>query len=183
MGFVWRSIFTQTTATERDKESKCFIHFSAISKDDEILITATGTLCKIVECRSRWIVLDGEAREVSERSFQYMNENEGKQLICDEADIRSDLFYHHKCYQKLTNKRVIEMAEKRVGSKEKTLEKTNEPQRKSRQSIASSSTPSIAKVKTKNTGILPRICIICKKKELYYNNKVSYHVQKIFLRL
>ena len=171
-------------ATERDKESKCFIHFSAISKDDEVLITATGTsLCKIVECRSRWIVLDGEAREVSERSFQYMNENEGKQLICDEAAVRSDLFYHRKCYQKLTNKRVIEMAEKRVGSKEKTSEKTNEPQRKSRRSIASSSTSSIAKVKTKSTGILPRICIICKKKELYYNNKVSYHVRSYILRL
>lgn len=168
---------------ERDKESQCFIHFSAISKDDEILITATGTsLCKIVECRSRWIVLDGEAREVSERSFEYMNENEGKQLICDEAAVRSDLFYHRKCYQKLTNKRVIEMAEKRVGSKEKTSEKTNEPPRKSRRSstetassTASSSTSTSANVKTKSTGILPRICIICKRKELYYNDKVSYY--------
>ena len=67
--------------------------------------------------------MDGEAREVSDRSFQYMNENEGKQLICDEAAVRSDLFYHRKCYQKLTNKGVIEMAEKRVRSKEKTSEK------------------------------------------------------------
>ena len=145
---------------------------------------ATGTtLCKIVECRSRWIALDGEAREVSERSFQYMNENEGKQLICDEAAVRSDLFYHRKFHQKLTNKRVIEMAEKRVGSKEKTWKKTNEPQRKSRRNIASSSTSSVAKVKTKSTGILPRMCIICEKKELYYNKKVRYHVQKIYFEI
>ena len=32
---------------EQDKESKCFIHFSMISKNDKILIMATGTSLRL----------------------------------------------------------------------------------------------------------------------------------------
>lgn len=65
-----------------DEDSECLIHFSTTSKDEDILITATRTsICKIIECRARWNVLNGEARNVSQRSLDYIDEAEGEHLV------------------------------------------------------------------------------------------------------
>ena len=54
-------------------ESKCFIHFSTVSEIDEILIATTkASLCKIIECRKGWSVLDGEAKSINEQSFTFL---------------------------------------------------------------------------------------------------------------
>jgi hypothetical protein len=78
-------------STMVDNMGECFIHFSTFS-DEDILITGTWTsLCKIVECRKQWCILDGKARAVSEKSFEFITEEEGKQVFdSDEADMRTD---------------------------------------------------------------------------------------------
>ena len=87
-------------------ESKCFIHFSAVSEIDETLIAAKkASLCKIIECRKRWSVLDGKARSISEKSFAFLS-GEDEQIVEGSAETlpTSRFLYHRKCYQSFTNK-------------------------------------------------------------------------------
>ena len=118
-----------------DEDSECLIHFSTTSKDEDILITATRTsICKIIECRARWNVLNGEARNVSQRSLDYIDEAEGEHLVSEKETtlLPGHFFYHRKCYQKFTNKRLIQQAEKRTSKREGAFEHSNEIPRKSR---------------------------------------------------
>ena len=81
-------------------ESKCFIHFSTVSEIDEILIAATkASLCKIIECRKRWSVLDGDARSISEQSFAFLS-GDDDQIIEGSVETlpTSRFLYHRKCY-------------------------------------------------------------------------------------
>ena len=120
-----------------DNASECFFHFGAYSNDN-ILVTGTRTsLCKIVESRTQWCVLDSEARAVSEKSFAFLTEEEGKQLFDNnEADVRTDLLYHRKCYQKLMNERLIEQAAKKVSNLSDNHPIQLQPLRKSRRNSA-----------------------------------------------
>ena len=97
-----------------EEECKCFIHYNYVSQFDEILITATNaSLRKITQCRNRWMLLDGDTRTVSEQSFQHLSVDD-KQIILGQhgAEIlTTKWFYHRKCYQNFTNKRLIEQAE------------------------------------------------------------------------
>ena len=93
-----------------ESECKCFIHFSTVSEIDEILITATkASLCKIVECRKRWSVLDGEARSISEQSFGFLSGDDEHIIEGSVETLPTTWFYHRKCYQSFTNKRLIEL--------------------------------------------------------------------------
>ena len=68
--------------------------------------------------------------------FEIITEK-GKQLFdSDEADMPTDLLCHRKCYQKLTNKRLIKQAVKQVSNlsdndQSRTAEQ-HQPPRKSR---------------------------------------------------
>ncbi|CAB4036858.1 Hypothetical predicted protein [Paramuricea clavata] len=160
-------------------ESKCFIHFSTVSEIDEILIAATkASLCKIIECRKRWSVLDGEARSISEQSFAFLSGDDEQIIEGSVETLPTSRFYHRKCYQSFTNKRLIELAEKRLARKnlnepsQREIENaaaTVEPPRKSKRREKSSDSSS----RGRTVGILPKLCIICKKKELFYNDKNS----------
>ena len=103
-----------------------------MSQFDEILITATNaSLCKIIQYKNRWMLLDGDTRTVSEQSFQYLSVDD-EQIILGQhgAEIlTTKWFYHRKCYQNFTNKRLIEQAEKRIVKKDKQT--SVEPPRKS----------------------------------------------------
>jgi hypothetical protein len=76
------------------------------------------------------------------------------------------------------NKRLIELAEKRLAKKNlnepsqgeiENAAATVEPPRKSKRREKSADSSSTGRT----AGILPNLCIICKKKELFYNDKVS----------
>jgi hypothetical protein len=160
-------------------ESKCFIHFSTVSEIDEILIAATkASLCKIIECRKRWSVLDGEAKTISEQSFAFLSGDDEQIIEGSVETLPTSRFYHRKCYQSFTNKRLIELAEKRLAKKNlnepsqgeiENAAATVEPPRKSKRREKSADSSSTGRT----AGILPKLCIICKKKELFYNDKVS----------
>jgi hypothetical protein len=161
-------------------ESKCFIHFSTVSEIDEILIAATkASLCKIIECRKRWSVLDGEAKTISEQSFAFLSGDDEQIIEGSVETLPTNRFlYHRKCCQSFTNKQLIELAEKRLAKKnlnepsQRQIENaagTVEPPRKSRRREKSADSSSGGRT----VGILPKLCIICKKKELFYNDKVS----------
>ena len=160
-------------------ESKCFIHFSTVYEINEILIAATkASLCKIIECRKRWSVLDGEARSLSEQSFAFLSSDDEQIIEGSVETLPTSRFYHRKCYQSFTNKRLIELAEKRLAKKNlnelsqgeiENAAATVEPPRKSKRREKSADSSSTGRT----AGILPKLCIICKKKELFYNDKVS----------
>ena len=91
------------------------------------------------------------------------------------------LLYHHKCYKKLTNKRLIKQVVKQVSNlsdnyQSRTAEQ-HQPPRKSRWNSADSeagTSSSGSRQRTKCAGLLPQVCIICKKEELFCTDKVSY---------
>ena len=156
-------------------DCKCFIHYNNVSDLDELLITATkASLCKIIQCRNRWASLDGEARSISEKSYGYLSVDQ-EHIIQGQGSVETlttRWFYHRKCYQNFTNKRIIELAEKRAAKKdEESSASATEPPRKSQRRREGDDSTSSSRDRT--SGVLPKVCIICKKKELFFNDKVS----------
>ena len=70
-----------------------------------------------MECRKRWSVLDGEAIRISEHSFGFLSGNVEQIMEGSVETLPTSWFYHRKCYQSFTNKRLIELAEKRLAKK------------------------------------------------------------------
>lgn len=150
-----------------EEECKCFIHYNNVSQFDEILITATNaSLCKIIQCRNRSMLSDGDTRTVSEQSFQYSSVDDEQIILLQHGAeiLTTRWFYHPQCQQNFTNKRLIEQAEKRIAKKDKQT--SIEPPRKSQRRRESGDS------RGETSGVLPKVCIICKKKDLFYNDKV-----------
>ena len=72
-----------------EEECKCFIHYNNVSQFDETSITATNaSLCKIIQCGNRRMLLDGDTRTVSEKSFQYLSVKD-EQIILGQHSVES----------------------------------------------------------------------------------------------
>ena len=72
-------------------------------------------------------------------------------------------------HQNFTNKRIIELDEKRVAKKdEESSASATEPPRKSQRRREGDDSTS----RDRTSGLFPKACIICKKK-LFFNDKVS----------
>ena len=160
-----------------NKERSCCVHFSSIDCKNETLVQASdASVAAIIKFRKRWSLLDGEACVVARESQQNFSDAEAEQ--------RCDIWYHRKCYQKFTNKRTLEMAGRRLLKCEQSR-KEAEPPRKTRQTMPlglvpslsrsseTSSTASRSGSSRRSASILPEVCIICKKKEHYYTDKVG----------
>lgn len=93
----------------------------------------------------------------------------------------TDLLYHRKSYQELTNKRLVEQAVKRVfklseNYQSRTAE-SHQPPRKSRRSSSDceegSSKTLSGGCRQKTSGWLPRVCINCKKEKLFTPTRLA----------
>ncbi len=101
----------------------------------------------------------------------------------DDYERFDELSFHRKCYSSFTNKTLLNRAEarhKKVESKSKTsltvveegessLSSEPVPKKVLRSSIQTTSTSA-----SKSEHVLPAICIICKKEDLYCKDTVCF---------
>ena len=119
-----------------------------------------------------------DVRDVAVRTTQTISfEDE------DHYENFNQLAFHRKCYSTFTNKTILNRAESRRKKSERQFETSQDegvssetsepiPRKVLRSSLASPSTSTCTTV-TKSKHVLPPVCIICKKKNLYYNDTVS----------
>lgn len=155
----------------------CIIHDSKFTERNtipDIKCFTSVTLSKFLECRKLWIHLQGDQKCVAEKSFDYISEADEDRFVregnLDFITTRDDISgYHSECYRKFTDKTKIERAQR----SKQTLE--SEPVEKKSCNVNSIN----QRLKrgqvgeSRSVGILPRICLICKKKELTYTCPVS----------
>ena len=140
------------------------------------------TFSKFLESRRLWIDLQGDQNYVAEKSFEYISEA-GEDRFATEGNLdfissTRDHFpgYHSECYRKFTDKTKIERAQRsKARSKDSKQTIKSEPmEKKSSINVNSSNRLKRGEVGiSRSVGILPRICLICKKKELTYTCPVS----------
>ena len=136
------------------------------------------TFSKFLECRRHWIDLQGDQNYVAEKSFEYTSEADEDRFATqgnlDFISSTTDHFpsYHSECYRKFTDKTKIERAQRSKDSKQ-TI-KSEPMEKKSCTNVNSSKWLKRGEVsKSISVAILPRICLICRKKEIPYTCPVS----------
>lgn len=119
---------------------------------EKILPFSHKSWLKISECGRQWILLDCPEHDISSSLFC---------LVLDEQaglPVNKSLGYHKKCYQRFTDKTRIEKTKKRIEKQpKKQAEHSNDASpRLTRSGVES------AMRNSKNSLILPKLCIICK---------------------
>ena len=161
----------------------CIIHDDKFTKPDiDIKYFTSVTFSKFLESRRLWIDLQGDQNYVAEKSWEYISEA-GEDRFATEGNLdfissTRDHFpgYHSECYRKFTDKTKIERAQRsKARSKDSKQTIKSEPmEKKSSINVNSSNRLKRGEVGiSRSVGILPRICLICKKKELTYTCPVS----------
>ncbi|CAB4015222.1 Hypothetical predicted protein [Paramuricea clavata] len=156
---------------------RCCIHF----KDGNGPLTPFTSVSfeKFRHCHEIWIDLDGQQRQVAEKSKGVLQDAD------DKSSAVGNFYYHRSCYSKFTNLTNIKrsqarcakiMANRSVENQQDTIstEPTCSPPPKKmlRSSMPSTSTTS------QSSSILPPACIICNKDEIYITDtKVSHSHQ------
>ncbi|CAB4001806.1 Hypothetical predicted protein, partial [Paramuricea clavata] len=145
---------------------RCCIHF----KDGNGPLTPFTSVSfeKFRHCHEIWIDLDGQQRQVAEKSKGVLQD------VDDKSSAVGNFYYHRSCYSKFTNLTNIKrsqarcakiMANRSVENQQDTIstEPTCSPPPKKmlRSSMPSTSTTS------QSSSILPPACIICNKDEIY----------------
>lgn len=153
--------------------SCCIIHFAKVDPALPLIKFTTCTLERFVERRKQWLYLDGEQKEVAEKSLEF--------LPIDQDTLYSAQFYYHKeCYCKFTDKTKVERAIARsqksdviVGGHYSTQDE-DERRPLTRSLIKPESVVArTTKLVSSRSDVLPEICIICKKVESYFTDPVS----------
>ena len=163
--------------------NSCLIHFDG--KKGPLTSFSEVSFQKFFYCRSIWLTLDGEHRDVSRRSLAFVGKNV-KNVTTDLFDY-SNFSYHRACYSALTNNSNIKRAQMRCQHKNKECEEVDpslsvseiddteqeefQPAKKMLRSSCSETTSST--VKSRNPYVLPHICIICKREKSYFTESVS----------
>ncbi|XP_028419097.1 uncharacterized protein LOC114544759 [Dendronephthya gigantea] len=162
----------------------CLIHFDG--KKGPLTTFSDVSFQKFLDCRSIWLTLDGEHRDVARRSLDLVSENV-KNVKTDGIEY-ANFSYHRACYSALTNNVHIKRAQVRcqdekkerkavelsssVGEIDETEPEEVQPAKKMlRSNLGSASTSSA--VRSRNPHVLPHICIICKREKSYFTESKS----------
>ena len=156
--------------------SFCIIHFSKVDAFLPLIQFTSCTFDRLKERRNEWLHLDGEQREIAEKSLEFLTIEQ--EQLCYEND-SPPFFYHKECYRRFTDKTKMERAATRLKKVDlkhnKQIVNLEEKMRPLTRSLLDK--PESVKVtpQENSTGkdILPEICIICKKLENYYTDPVS----------
>ena len=129
---------------------------------------------RFLECRKKWIQLDGRQKDIALRTTQ---------IISIEEEYRyenfKELAFRRKCYSAFTNTTLLHRAEERRKKAEKEIKSplTSVDQGSSdpipKKVFPSSLAASTSATRSRNEHVLPPDCIVCKKKDLYYTDLVS----------
>ena len=156
----------------------CIIHFKG--KDGPLTAFTPISLKKFVECHSLWLHLDGEAREVAEKSCKIVQSIKSGNLS------NEYLQYHRGCYSNFTNVAMIRRAQARIGKKKESAMKaesdcseanSEESLGPARKTLRSSNTVKPVSA-ARSRDILPPICIICGQQNSYITDSVSRFFSK-----
>lgn len=166
-------MFVRSDKTEKNERMaslplKCLIHFKGES--GQLTNFTEVSFKKFMECREIWVTLDGDQREIAERTA-FIEENE------------PSLAYHRGCYSKFTNKTFINRAQTRC-EKERERQDTNATADNLLPAGGESITGTSAKkllrstlkkqaIAPKSKHVLPPTCIICKKEKSFVTEVVS----------
>ena len=154
-----------------DKEAKCkscLIHLEGVK--EELNAFTEQTFAKFKNCRLQWLFLSGTSSKIAYESLN----------ICTNVELDFSKYYFHKyCYRQFTDVAKIRRAE----SKQQNLldfeqSETNQcdvdtalkiPRKRPRSATMSQ----LDKIPARNNEVLPNVCIICKKEEIYVKDKVN----------
>ena len=154
---------------------ECCLHFHNVQCGGNIYAFSDISLQRVIEFSSQWIALDGEAQSVSS-SFRNLLETHSNSSF-----VGGTFGFHRECYQRLTNKTTLQRAEKRLSKATavdlKVRDNDTDRKRMTRQSNVSA----IGKLKSRNSAILPDICIICQKDQYTRNKNGAYTIAKLTL--
>ena len=153
---------------------RCRIHF----QDGNGPLTSFTNVSfeKFRQCHELWINLDGQQRQVAEKSKSVIQD------VNDKSSAVHNFYYHKSCYSKFTNVTNIKrsqarcakvMANRSVENQQDTI--ITEPPKK----MLKSSMPSTSTTSQSTSTLLPA-CIICNKDEVYVTDTVSDHALHIF---
>ena len=158
---------------EQTIKSRCSIHFNG--QHGPLTSFTEVSFKKILLFREQWVALDGEQRQVAEKSFGVIT---GAEIAAGPENF----YYHRECYSKFTNKTLVTHAKRRCERKEEndkksriadeTLLSTADDAQVPEKFLRSSSDEPVC-VKPRNPHVLPPTCIICGKENLYITDSVS----------
>lgn len=161
---------------------QCCIHF----KDGNGPLTQCSSISfeKVCSCCELWINLDRQQRLVAEKLKVLLDK------VKDDSFAIGSFCYHRSCYSKFTNKTDLKRSQARCAKimenrsmeseedmNDKDLPSDPPPKKMLRSSMPSTSTSS------KSSSVLPPVCIICNKVELFFTDTVSVHFQHFSLSL
>ena len=155
-------------------ENTCFIHcedcVGPLTNFTEV------SFQRFLECRKQWMRLDGRQRDIALNTTQIISIEEG-----DRYENFKELAFHRKCYSAFTNKTLLNRAEARHKKAEKKITSplasvdrdsdNSDPIPK--KVLRSSLEASTSATRSKKKHVLPPVCIVCKKKDLYYTDSVG----------
>ena len=155
---------------------QCCIHFK--EGGGPLIPFSSLSFEKFRNCNDLWINLDGQQRQIAEKSKSVLQEVDNK------SSAVSSFYYHRNCYSKFTNVTNINRSQVRCAKMMANRtqeyqtntgltepETTPTPPKMLRSSMASSGTSKTSKPST----VLPPVCIICNKDEVYVTDKVINH--------
>ena len=174
----------------------CLIHYQGLS--GKLVNFSRISFSKVIETRSRWILLDGPSNEVAKESYNFVDDAKASEFLQAVADGDTDnacfenFKYHRACYSRFTDITKIARAEKRKENKgeescnvlaspssgSNVTDKSDEilPKKTLRSAVPKTD------VTAKNRYVLPAICIICNDRYAYYTDKVCI-MFSVFFRL
>lgn len=150
---------------------KCLIHFKEVK--GPLTCFTEISFGKFLTNHALWLTLDGEQRDVAERTKdlveQFQTYNEPLHL--------DTLYYHRCCYSKFTNLTLVKRAQNRCSKKlespaevHKACQESNVENLAPSKKLLRSSTPRTEKPRSQ--AILPPVCIVCNKGEIYITDTV-----------
>ena len=157
---------------EKTTKSRCLIHFDG--QRGPLTAFTEVSFQKFLLFREQWAALDGEQRQVAEKSFGVVTGTE-------KPTGPENFYYHRECYSKFTNKSLVTHAKRRCEKKEEITKKLNiadetllstNDETQVPEKFLRSSTDETVRVKPRNPHALPPTCIICGKENLYITDSV-----------
>ena len=162
---------------EQTTKSRCLIHFDG--KRGPLTAFTDVSFKKFLLFRKEWVALDGEQKQVAEKSFSVVKDVEV-------PTNPENLYYHRECYSKFTNKSLVTHAKRRCEKNEEinkisniadeTLPSTNDEAQVIPEKFLRSSTDETVRVRPRNPHVLPPTCIICGKENRYITDSVRINI-------
>ena len=157
----------------------CLLHIDGFEGPLTSFTQTTWT--KFIESRRKWLLLSGQMKDIAVRSLEFISEEDVVDKTSDYHLVRK---YHIQCYRRFTDKQKIDRAmiqhEKRKAEVDEDCSTSSavhsyEPAGNKRTRLTTQMEVGGAKSKAtgRNSFVLPKICLICKKADYFYTCQVS----------